>query len=183
MPRSCACCTARARSRSSPAARRHRRAVEPRRQAAAADELQRQVGTAGLFADLVDLDDPWVLQPCDRLGLGAKARAFLRAGVGTGDHDLECDGTLQRRLGGFEHQPHAAPPQQLADLIAVDHRQRRRPGDRLGPRDRGEVQRGLQALAPGQPLAQQRLQPRVVRAKLLRTCRLALPAQLLPLHE
>jgi hypothetical protein len=63
---------------------------------------------------------------------------------------------------------HTAPAEQLADVVAVDHRQRCRPGGLLGLGGGGEVQGGVQALAAGQALAQQRLQPRVVRAQLLR---------------
>jgi hypothetical protein len=41
-------------------------------------------------------------------------------------------------------------------------------------RDRRDVQRGVQALAAGQTLKQERLEPRVIRTKLLRSYRLAL---------
>jgi len=103
--------------------------------------------------------------------------------VGAGDDDLKCDGPPERRLPGLEHQAHAAAPHQLADLLAIDHRQRRWLGDRLVPGDRGQVHNGVQALAPGQTVAQQCLELGVVRTELLRGQRLVLLAQLLPSHQ
>ena len=47
-------------------------------QAAAVDELQREERQALVLADLVDLHDVRVLQPGDRLGLGAEAGQLAR---------------------------------------------------------------------------------------------------------
>ena len=44
-----------------------------------------------MLADLVDLHDVRVLQPGDRLGLGAEARELRRPGVGAGEDHLEGD--------------------------------------------------------------------------------------------
>src|SRR5262245_50487081 len=92
-------------------ARRQRRALEPARQAAAAAELQREVGQAVVLADFVDLDDVGVLQPRDRRRLAAKAVEAFVIGVAAGEDHLEGDDAVQLQVPGLVDDAHAAPAQ------------------------------------------------------------------------
>ncbi len=112
-------------------ARRPRGAVEPLLQAAALDELQRQVRVTVVFADVVDPNDVGMLELRDGLGLPAEAPPLLRGGrVAVQDH-LQGDRALEVLLPGPVDDPHAAPPQLGLDREAGDLRQARRAAGQL----------------------------------------------------
>ena len=98
IPRRCASATARASASTSVGGppRRPGRAVEPLVQAAAVDELQREVRQAVGLADLVDLHDVGVLQAGDGLRLGQEAGGGLGVGVGAGQDHLQGTRRLRR---------------------------------------------------------------------------------------
>jgi hypothetical protein len=93
-------------------------------QAAASDELQRQVGQAVVLAYLVDLYDVGVLEARHRLGLGAKACQRLRTGVGARQDHLEGDDSLEALLSRLVDDAHGAAAQLAQDVVAGN----RRPG-------------------------------------------------------
>ncbi len=66
-------------------------------QAAAVDELQREVRPTVAVADLVDLHNVGVLQAGDGLALGAKASPFRGAGVGAGQDHFEGHQAIEAR--------------------------------------------------------------------------------------
>ena len=99
---------------------RQRRAVQFVGQAAAGAELQREVGMAFVLADLVNLHDVRVLQPGDRLTLGAEAGQFLGPGVLPGQDHLERDQTFERNLPGLVDDSHAAAGDLLQQLVIAD---------------------------------------------------------------
>ncbi len=103
---------------------RLRRAVQLLVEAAAAHELQRDVGLALVLADLEDLHDVGVLQPRHRRGLGPEARQLVRLGLTAGADHLEGDDAVELHLPGLVDDAHAAPPQLPQDLIVRDGRQR-----------------------------------------------------------
>ena len=93
--------------------------AEPARQVAPLDELQGEVGRAGLLADLVDLDDVRVLQPGDGLGLAAEPLPTLGRQVRPGQDHLEGDGPVQFAVAGAVDHPHAAAADLLQNVVAV----------------------------------------------------------------
>ncbi len=132
------------RHRALPFGPRHRPAAGVRRllQAAALGQFQRQVRLPLGFADVEDLDDVGVLQPRDRLRLGAEAGQVLRV-VGVARDHLQRHAPPQPLVPGVVHHPHAAAPQQPQHLIPRHHGQglrRRTVAARLpsGPGLRGD---------------------------------------------
>jgi hypothetical protein len=112
--------------------RRPGRTVELAREAAAGDELQREVRPAVLLADLVDLYDVRVLQGGDRLGLAAETGQFFRTGVAAGQDHLQGYEPLELQVSSLVDHTHTATAQLAENLVAGDgrtpgrgHRQRR----------------------------------------------------------
>ena len=99
-------------------------------QAAALDELQRQVRPAFVVSDLVDLDNVRMLQAGDGLGFGAKTGPLGLPGVGPGQDHLQGDEAIEAGLPGLVNDPHAAAPQLAEDFIAGHDQAWRRAGGR-----------------------------------------------------
>ena len=98
-----------------PAACRRAAAAE----AAARDELQREVGLAVVLADLVDLDD--VRGAASRATASASVRnraSWPSAGVRAGQDHLQGDQAVQAELPGLVDDAHAAPAELAEDLVA-----------------------------------------------------------------
>src|SRR5439155_3765721 len=91
-------------------------AVEALGEAAAGAVLHREVRPAGVLAGLVDGGDGRVLQPGDRLGLGAEAGQVGGGGVAAGEDHLQRDEAVERPLAGEVDDAHAAAAD-LADQL------------------------------------------------------------------
>ncbi len=99
---------------------RLRLVVEQLLQAAARDVFQGEERTAGMFADLVDLDNVGVPEPGDGLGFAAQARLVLGLGRSTVTEQFQRHVAMQRRLPGPIHHAERAAAESFADLIAVN---------------------------------------------------------------
>ncbi len=97
---------------------RQRRAAELFLETAARAVFQRIVGEPVVLADLVDLDDIAVLQPCDRLPLGAEALQVRRAGVSAAEDHLERHHLAEPLLPRPIDHPHAASAQHVEHGVA-----------------------------------------------------------------
>ncbi len=107
-----------------------RRALQSRGQAAAGDELQREVRLPFVFADLVELDDVRVLELRHRPRLGQKARPMDRPSVVAGEDHLQGHQAVELRVPRLVDDAHAAPAQLREDLVIAERRQTRHVGDR-----------------------------------------------------
>src|SRR5262249_45623801 len=84
-------------------------------------ELQREKGHPFLFADFVQLDDVWMIEAGDGLGLDLK-----HGGVLAGQDRLESDEAIGLDLPGLVDDAHAATADLLKLLIAFYRGDRRR---------------------------------------------------------
>src|SRR5262245_39392916 len=87
------------------------------RQGAAVHQLHREVRQSVVLADLVDLDDVRVRQPCHRLGLGAEAIANAGRGVLARQHHLERDEPVEPSLPGLVDHGHPTATQFVHDRV------------------------------------------------------------------
>ena len=125
------------------------RAIEPRAQRLALDELHgdEQAHLAG--ADVVDGDDVGVRQPRQRLRLALQARAHRRRVVGAiGAQHLERDGAVELRIVRAVDHAHAALAEELQHPIAAE----------LGPRRQDRHLGARAAVGRGVARRRQRLQ-------------------------
>ena len=79
-----------------------------------------------MFADIVNLHDMGVLQPCDGLRLSAEAFQVIRRGIMACQNHLQGDDAIELKLPGLVHNAHAAAAQDAQNLVAGDRRQRGR---------------------------------------------------------
>jgi len=105
-------------------ARRQRGVAELAVEAAAWAELHRQERLPVVLADLEDLDDVGVLQPGNRLGLGAEAGQGVRTGVTAIADHFQRHNAVEPDLPGLVNEAHAALAERLQDLVARHHRLR-----------------------------------------------------------
>ena len=82
------------------------------------DELQREERQAVVLADLVDLDDVGVLQPGDRLGLGAEAGQLAGPAWPPARIIFRATTPVEADLPGLVDDAHAAAAQLAEDLVA-----------------------------------------------------------------
>ena len=120
MLRRCASRMARASSRTISAASRGRLRLSADlvREAAAGDELEREIRQSVMLADLVDLDDPRMLELGDSLRFDGEPRELLGRGVGAGQHHLQSDQAVEASVQCLVHDPHAASADHLQDHVA-----------------------------------------------------------------
>src|SRR3954447_326727 len=85
-----------------------RRAIEFLRQVAPCYILQDKIGPSRNITDIVNLNDIWMLQSCDDVGLVAKTSKLLLASLGPILKHLYCHDALQRKLSGLEDDAHSA---------------------------------------------------------------------------
>jgi hypothetical protein len=141
--------------------RRQRRACQPPGQAAALDELHREVGPAVHVAGFVDLHDVGVTQAGDRLRLAQEPLEFLRLGVSAGQQHFHGDWSLEAHVPGLVDDAHAAAAQHFLHFITGDSRQvgrrlrRWRGTGRLGKELADLGLEGTQPLPTGPDLRQQ----------------------------
>ena len=82
-------------------------------QAAARDEIHREIGQPVLLADFVDGHDVGVLKLGRQFGLGAEPAEGDLAGELAAEEHLEGDHALQAALAGLVHHAHAAVAESL----------------------------------------------------------------------
>ena len=87
---------------------------------AAAQQAHDQVGHAGFAPVVVERDDVGMFQPGDELGFGFEAADEVGLVGVLGADDLERHLTLDQRLGGAIHNPHAALTDAFAQGIAAN---------------------------------------------------------------
>ena len=111
-------------------ASRHRLAAEFAGEVASLDELQHAVGMTVRLADLVNLDDIGMLQPCHGLRFGPEARQLTWSGMSAIENHFEGDhAQLGVRWARLVDDPHAAAAEDTFDHVA---RHRNRGRSRLG---------------------------------------------------
>ena len=122
MPRAWAWATASAASATSVAARLGvvLVPVQQRHQAAAGDELHREVVLAVVLADLVDRDDAGVVEQRHGLGLVLEPPQLVVAGEQAGLDHLQRHRAVEADLAGLVDDAHAAAAQLAADLVVAE---------------------------------------------------------------
>jgi hypothetical protein len=113
-------------------------------QAAAVDQLHREVRQAVVFADFVDLNNVGMVQTGHRFRLGLEAGADLCGRVLARQDHLERNEPIQATLPGLVHHGHAAVAQFPQDLVP----RHLRPGFAVGAGDAPRTQRTGQRLQP-----------------------------------
>ena len=118
-PLACAACTARASTSTNCAARRARlrRAVEVLGQAAAGNVLQDKIRPAGNVADIVNLNDIRMLQPCDD-SASARKRASSFSPACAQFRASSTPRCAATQVAGLEDDAHAASPEDSDDFVA-----------------------------------------------------------------
>jgi hypothetical protein len=97
---------------------RPRGAVELVRQAAAGNILQREKRQPLVLPDAIDLHDVRMLHPSDGLGFAAEAKQTVLGGMFSGQDHLEGHEAIELHLPGLVNHAHAAPAQNLQDVVA-----------------------------------------------------------------
>ena len=97
--------------------------AKPLRQRTAGQKLEREVGIATVFAEIVDMHDAGMLHLGDRGGFEQETGALVRSGMFAGEDHLERDFMPERAMSGTVDDPHAAAGQQLDHLVAGDFRE------------------------------------------------------------
>ena len=95
-------------------------AVHQRYEAAAGDQLHREVVLALMLADLVDRDDAGVVEQRDGLGLVLEAAELGVAGEQAGPDHLQGHRAVERDLAGLVDDAHAAAAQLAPDLVIAE---------------------------------------------------------------
>src|SRR5262249_53889549 len=105
---------------------------EPICEAASVDQLHGEVALAGVLADLVDRDDPGVVELGDGLGLVLEPAELEGAGPGAGADHLEGDGPVEAELPGPVDHAHGAVTQLAADLVVAEVAHASAAGEAIG---------------------------------------------------
>ena len=115
--------------------RRQRALQETLRERAAVHQLHGEELLPVGLADLMDGDDVRMVQPRDRLRLGAEARQLLRPGEGGRADELQGDGALEPEVLRLVDDPHAAVSDLPQQPVLSEHRRQRGPTERGEPGD------------------------------------------------
>ncbi len=101
--------------------RRRRTLLHALLEAAAFDELEREIGPAFVLTGFVDLDNVGVLQLGDRFRLGTKPGEPYRAGMRPREDHFQRNQALQPHVPGLVDHAHAATAEFLQNLISRHH--------------------------------------------------------------
>ena len=97
---------------------RKRSAFDLAVQAATGTMLQCEEGQTIMFADFVDLDDVWMMECGERLGLGAETGKIGFASMFARQEHFQSDQSVEAQLPGFVHDAHAPATEFRQDLVS-----------------------------------------------------------------